>query len=169
MRGRCQIPGAPGVRPRAQKRRRAERTRAGGAYHFVRHDEQVVLLRDRCDLLELVAREDLAHGILRGVHDDHLRPGRHRAAGARKGPGVSVHCVRVRVRGRGKNDLPKLVEIDGPLGAAVLAIVLGRVERHVDRNAAVECDGGQVLVEERLEHDHFIALLEERHEDGVLP
>lgn len=48
-------------------------------------------------------------------------------------------------------------------------VVLGRVQRNVDGDAAVERDRGQVLIEERLEHDDLVALLEEGDEDRVLP
>jgi hypothetical protein len=39
------------------------------------------------------------------------------------------------------------------------------MERDVDRLAAVEGNGGQVLVKEGLEHDDLVALLEEGDKD----
>lgn len=47
-------------------------------------------------------------------------------------------------------------------------VVLGRVQRNVDGDAAIERDRGQVLIEERLEHDDLVALLEKGDEDRVL-
>jgi hypothetical protein len=42
------------------------------------------------------------------------------------------------------------------------------VEWDVDRFAALKCHRGQVLVEERLEHDDLVTLLEKRGEHRVL-
>ena len=44
----------------------------------------------------------------------------------------------------------------------------GRMQGHVDRDAAVEGNRREVLIKEGLEHDNLIALLQECYEDGVL-
>ena len=42
------------------------------------------------------------------------------------------------------------------------------MEGHIDRNTAVEGDGWEVLIEERLEHDDLIAMFQEGDEYRVL-
>lgn len=37
------------------------------------------------------------------------------------------------------------------------------------RFSTVKCDGRQILVKERLEHDDFISMFQESREDRVLP
>ena len=43
-----------------------------------------------------------------------------------------------------------------------------RMKGDIDGCPAVEGDGWQILVEEGLEHDHFISMFKERGKNGVL-
>ena len=54
----------------------------GATYDFIGHDEEVMLLSNRSDLLQLFPGEHLADGVVRRVHNDHLRARRDGAAGA---------------------------------------------------------------------------------------
>ena len=68
-------------------------------------------------------------------------------------------------------DSLELVKVDGPGALADRDAGRGlgaRVEGHVDALAALEGDGGEVLVEEGLEDDDLVAGLDERGERGVL-
>ena len=42
------------------------------------------------------------------------------------------------------------------------------MERDVDGNTSVECDGGKVLIEKWFEEDDLVSMFQERHKDGVL-
>jgi len=43
-----------------------------------------------------------------------------------------------------------------------------RMQRDVDRNAPIECDGGEVLVEEGFKEDDLVPMFQECHENRVL-
>jgi len=43
-----------------------------------------------------------------------------------------------------------------------------RVEGDVDRNTPIECNGGEVLVEEGFEEDNLVPMFQERGENRVL-
>lgn len=45
----------------------------------------------------------------------------------------------------------------------------GGVQGDIYRLSAVKCDGRQVLVKERFEHNYFISIVQEGREDSVLP
>ena len=42
------------------------------AYHFIRHDEEIELLRDRGYFLQFSASKNLPHGVVRRVDDNHF-------------------------------------------------------------------------------------------------
>jgi hypothetical protein len=42
------------------------------------------------------------------------------------------------------------------------------MERNVDRNTPIECDGGEVLIEEGLKEDDLVPVLQEGHKNGIL-
>lgn len=54
-----------------------------------------------------------------------------------------------------------------PLDKASVLRSLGRMQWHVNGLPTVEDDGGEVLVEEGLDTDDFVALVEEGKESGV--
>ena len=43
------------------------------------------------------------------------------------------------------------------------------MQGNIYRLSAVKCDGRQVLVKERFEHNYFISIVQEGREDSVLP
>jgi len=127
---------------RAQRGNTSKRHVVQLVVDFVREDENVVLDAKVANGLELLAGEDLADRIVRCVDDDH--------AGA--------------VR-----DLAfQLLHVECPLaGRRCLGGTIGRgVQRDVDDLTAGHLDVGDVLVEEGLEDNDFVALFEEAHEGG---
>lgn len=109
---------------------------------FVREDEDVVLDAKVANGLELLAGEDLADRVVWCVDDDHAS-----TLGNLAFQLLHVECP---LAGRGC--------LSGSVG--------GRVQRDVDDLAAGHLDVGDVLIEEGLEDDNFVALLEEAHEGG---
>ena len=69
---------------------------------------------------------------------------------------------------QGKGESEREWEQKDSIVATLFAGASRGVEGHIDRDTAIEGDGGEVLIEEGLEHDHLVPLLEERGEDGVL-
>jgi hypothetical protein len=130
-------------------------------HNFVRHDKEVEFFSDRSNGLEFSLGENFAHGVVRGVDDNHLclRSDGASIPNSEKGRGIW----------EGLEGAPQFFHINRPFRAGRLEFVTrGWVERNVDRDTAVECDGRKVLVEEGFEHDDFITVLEERSEYGVL-
>ena len=107
---------------------------------FVAEDYDVVFDAQVADGLALFFGEDFAHGVVRGVEHDHAR-----AVG--DGSFEFFH-----------------VEFPVAGGGGFLVAVFGWVERHVDDFSARHFDVGDVLVEEGLEDDYFVARFDEAHE-----
>jgi hypothetical protein len=64
---------------------------------------------------------------------------------------------------------PQFIEVDFPVVPCRLVDASGlRVEGNVDRNAPIESNGGEVLVEEGFEEDNLIPMLQECHKNGIL-
>jgi hypothetical protein len=125
---------------RAQRRHASERHVVQLIVHFVGQDENLVLDAKVANGLQLGAAEYLAHGVMRRVNHNHAR----------------ALC-----------DLAlQLLHVERPLagGSRLCCAVGGRVQRDVDDFAAGHFDVGDVLVEERLEDDNFVAGLKETHE-----
>ena len=55
----------------------------GVTYDFIGHDKEVVFLGNRSDLFQLFPGEHLSDGVVRGVHNDHLRARRNGTAMSR--------------------------------------------------------------------------------------
>jgi hypothetical protein len=64
--------------------------------------------------------------------------------------------------------IPQFVKVNLPVVATWLEAIRVRVEGNVDGCSAIEGDGWQILIEEGLEHDHFVPMLKERGENGIL-
>ena len=55
----------------------------GATYDFIGHDKEIVFFGNRSDLLQLFPSEHLSDGVVRGVHNDHLRARRNSTAMSR--------------------------------------------------------------------------------------
>lgn len=125
-----------------QRRDARERHVVQAVVDFVGEDEDVVLDAQVANGLQFVAAEHFAHRVVRRVDDDHARARRDLAL--------------------------QLLHVDRPLagGGRLRGAVGRRLEGHVDHFAAGHLDIGNILVEEGLEDDDFVAGLEEAHEGG---
>lgn len=128
------------------------------AYHFVCHHKEIKFFRDGSNCFQFLPRENLSYGVVWCIDDNHL-------CTRRDGPTFGLF-VKHGAACFSRDNLPEFVDINSPIITRWIGLAgLRRMQWDVDWRTTIERDRRQVLIEERFEHNHFIAVLQECRED----
>jgi hypothetical protein len=120
-------------------------------YHLVCHHEKIKFFSDCCNRLQFFFSENFADRVMRGVDNDHL--------GTRSDRPSSKTFIQVSADALTSKHVPKFLYIYGPVTAFWgFNRVFWWVQWNINGLATIECDRGEILVEEWFEHDNFISL-----------